>query len=493
MWHAVSAYYNEHDPKAAAWLRELITEGLIADGEVDTRSITDVQPDELKGFVQCHFFAGIGGWSYALRLAGWDDDRPVWTGSCPCQPFSAAGAQAGGDDPRHLWPAWFRLIKECQPHTVFGEQVESAVAHGWLDLVCDDLEGEGYAVGAVGLPACSVGAPHIRQRLWFVAESSGTRAGRDTGAAFSAEACGPSSWGADGERCRDTPQSIGATGKLADTQQQRARGDSRAMGRTKYAATSSKPEARGEAIHAKHGGPTGKLADAEHPQRRPLHDDREDGRDGAHSGRGEAHGEPGTCGEVHLLAHPQSGGQREHGGVPGDTGHLDERDTVEQLGDTNIPGRQARHNESVRAATRTGEPSQPSAYEQLGHPSAARLQGRNVEDVSGARGRDEGGELASANPEQLGHAEGERDANRRQRSGGGESNNASPWRDLLWLPCRDGKARPTQPGLQPLAHGVSARVGLLRGYGNAIVPQVAAEVIAAYMTKRTNTTGGGSS
>ena len=118
----MSAYYNEHDPKAAAWLRELIKQGHIADGEVDERSIVDVKPEDLRGFVQCHFFAGIGVWSYALRQAGWSDDRPVWTGSCPCQSFSAAGKGAGFDDPRHLWPHFYRLISECHPPVVFGEQ-----------------------------------------------------------------------------------------------------------------------------------------------------------------------------------------------------------------------------------------------------------------------------------------------------------------------------------------------------------------------------------
>ena len=164
-------YYNEFDPYAAQWLRNLIDAGHIAKGEVDTRSIKDVNASDLTGYVQCHFFAGLGGWSHALRLAGWPDNRPVWTGSCPCQPFSAAGTQKGTADDRHLWPVWFNLIRECRPGVVFGEQVEAAINHGWLDLVQSDLESEGYACGAAGIPAAGVGAPHIRQRLWFVADA----------------------------------------------------------------------------------------------------------------------------------------------------------------------------------------------------------------------------------------------------------------------------------------------------------------------------------
>jgi DNA (cytosine-5)-methyltransferase 1 len=171
----VAAYYNEFDRKTAAWLRELIKAGLIADGEVDERSITDVEPADLAGFTQCHFFAGIGGWSYALRLAGWPDDRPVWTGSCPCQPFSSAGRGDGERDPRDLWPAWFWLIAERRPVSVFGEQVADAGRNGWFDRLCSDLEAADYAVGACVLGAHSAGAPHIRQRLYFVADASGNR------------------------------------------------------------------------------------------------------------------------------------------------------------------------------------------------------------------------------------------------------------------------------------------------------------------------------
>lgn len=167
-----SAYYNENDPQMAAWLRELIKEGAIAPGEVDERSIEDVLPIELAGFAQCHFFAGIGTWSHALRCAGWSDNRSAWTGSCPCQPFSVAGKRAGLADERHLWPAWFHLIKQCRPDVVFGEQVASRGGYEWLDLVHDDLEAAGYAVGALDLPACGFGAPHIRNRIFFVADAA---------------------------------------------------------------------------------------------------------------------------------------------------------------------------------------------------------------------------------------------------------------------------------------------------------------------------------
>jgi DNA (cytosine-5)-methyltransferase 1 len=166
----VIAYYNEFDPRAAAWLRELISAGLIAPGDVDTRSIKDVSPHELTGYTQQHFFAGIGGWSLALRLAGWPDSRPVRTGSCPCQPFSQAGQGKGEADERHLWPVFRDLIAFGEPAVTFGEQVASAAGRQWLARVRADLEGLGYGVGAADLCAASVGAPHIRQRLFWLAD-----------------------------------------------------------------------------------------------------------------------------------------------------------------------------------------------------------------------------------------------------------------------------------------------------------------------------------
>jgi DNA (cytosine-5)-methyltransferase 1 len=163
--------YNEIDPYAAKWIGNLVAAGHVAPGEVETRSIRELQPGDVQQHGQAHFFAGIGVWSHALRAAGWPDDEPVWTGSCPCQPFSSAGRRGGVADDRHLWPEWFRLIRECRPPVVFGEQVASADGYHWLDAVRADLEGEGYAFGAADLCAAGVGAPHARQRLFFVAHS----------------------------------------------------------------------------------------------------------------------------------------------------------------------------------------------------------------------------------------------------------------------------------------------------------------------------------
>lgn len=175
------AYYNEYNKHAAATLRELMAEGWIPEGVVDERPIQLVQPSDLRGYTQCHFFTGGGGWPHTLKnLVGWPDSEPVWTASCPCQSFSDAGAGRGFDDERHLWPEMFRLIAECRPPLIFGEQVEAAVRRGsgiqsWLDLVSSDLASAGYAFGAAVFPAAYVGAPHLRERLYFVADSDGVR------------------------------------------------------------------------------------------------------------------------------------------------------------------------------------------------------------------------------------------------------------------------------------------------------------------------------
>jgi DNA (cytosine-5)-methyltransferase 1 len=193
----VKAFYNEIDPFCCAWISNLMDAGLITPGKIDDRSIEDVTPSDLEGYGRIHAFAGLAGWERALELAGWPTDRPVWTGSYPCQPFSKAGKGAGFDDKRHLWPAWQWLIQQSRPDTIFGEQVDGKDGYMWLDLVSLDLEAMGYAYGPVVFPSAGVGAPNIRHRIFWVGHP--TRGGR----------------GDNGDEC-GTPENAG-TGQLATT------------------------------------------------------------------------------------------------------------------------------------------------------------------------------------------------------------------------------------------------------------------------------------
>lgn len=167
-------YYNEIDPYCCAWLKNLTAKKLIPAGDIDGRDIRDVCPGDLRGYNQCHFFAGIGIWARAVADAGWPDDRPVWTASCPCQPFSQAGKGAGFADERHLWPDLFWLIEQCRPVTILGEQVASRDGYAWLDLVQADLEGSRHAFGACVAPAAGFGAPIGRHRIYWMANAFGS-------------------------------------------------------------------------------------------------------------------------------------------------------------------------------------------------------------------------------------------------------------------------------------------------------------------------------
>jgi len=384
----MAAYYNEIEPYAAEWLRNLIKAGHIPHGEVDTRSIVDVAPDDLRGFTQCHFFAGIGGWSHALRLAEWPDDRPIWTGSCPCQPFSVAGKGAGTDDPRHLWPHFHRLITANRPPVVMGEQVAGQAGYGWLDGVRADLAREGYASRGVDIPACSVDAPHIRQRLYWVAtdveNTSHHRAGGDVGASGDG---GRSTLDAGAEGLRQAHRQGGAD-----------RLDARSVG---------------------------DMADAENLRREEW--ERQDRQQDA----------GGCC----------------QGGM--DVARIDENN----MADLHQSGQLDPINNGERA--KGMGPSQPSWNSGGDHMADAKQYGSGCQTEPACDEPQEGNGPADQY--------------------GGHSRASSFWSDHIWLTGSDGKARRSKPGLPLLAHGVSNRVGRLRAYGNAIVPQVAAEVVRAFM------------
>jgi DNA (cytosine-5)-methyltransferase 1 len=165
-------YYNEIDPYCVGVLRVFMENGEIPHGHIDTRSIEDVVPSDLEGFDECHFFAGIGVWAYALKRVkereNFRDGESIWTGSAPCQPFSKAGARNGFDDERHLWPSFHHLIRARKPTVIFGEQVKD---DDWIDLVHSDVGSMGYAFGSVSLPAAGFGAPHVRDRAYWVADA----------------------------------------------------------------------------------------------------------------------------------------------------------------------------------------------------------------------------------------------------------------------------------------------------------------------------------
>lgn len=170
----MTAYYNENDPYAAQFLRNLIAAGCIAPGYVDERDIRDVRADDLFAYIQCHFFADIGGWSYALRLAGWPDDAPGWSASCPCPPWSRARVwhteTAGKKDARDLWPTFFPLVKAVRPIRLVGEQVAGKKVQPWIKRTKADLQSIGYRVRDRTEKAHKRGSPQGRERFYFSAD-----------------------------------------------------------------------------------------------------------------------------------------------------------------------------------------------------------------------------------------------------------------------------------------------------------------------------------
>ncbi len=387
----MSHLYNEIEPNAAAWMKNLMDAGEIPQGKIDVRPIQQITGTDLAGLRQFHTFVGIGGWPLALRLAGWPEDREVWTGSCPCQPFSSAGKGGGVADARHLWPEFFRLIKECRPATVFGEQVGSKAGIGWLDGVQADLEGEGYTCGAVIVGAHSVGAPHIRQRIYWVA---------------TLERLGDSDGAQDHAKRRPDESGRNAVERVIETL----------------------------------------------PERQASHDGL------------------GRSGEAGRLQHAAGDGRDERGAEPGGRG-VESRCAVGGVADGPDARRDDAGQHDGRRSLEAARPEQRSG---------------GVGEVDGLADDDEGQQ--------------ERGQGRGEQDGIAVPVGSGPWSDYRIIPCTDGKARRTGARVFPLAHGIPrrmeqdgpwrkglargasrARIGMLKGSGNSIVPGLAAEFVRAFM------------
>ncbi|MET0407063.1 MAG: DNA cytosine methyltransferase [Hyphomicrobium sp.] len=420
---APEAYYNEIDPWAAQFVRNLIDKGYLPYGVVDERSIVDVEPDDLIGFTQCHFFAGIGGWGLATRLAAWPDWREIWTGSCPCQPFSVAGKGAGTADERHLWPDMFRLIRARRPLVVMGEQVAAAAGKHWLDGVLTDLEGADYASRALVLPACAVNAPHRRDCLWWVARNLIVGNGDDARS--------------QGHR-RDVALESGR--QITHRSAAQTGGD---------LVLADAVDAVAECGTRPGTGP------GQAPGRRSP---------GELDGHRDAVSRDGSGLDGGYVADAESSGRVE-GRVAGATSARE--DGTRSADDcVDVPDADSRRFEGVTERYVT---TRREFLAQDGHDvDGYRVSGSESDDVVNA-------DLACAGQEW------EQRSGQFSRLGGNtQADFGEHWATDAWVIGYDGKARRVEPGIRLLAHGVSGRVAKLRAGGNAIVPQEAAECIAAF-------------
>lgn len=479
-------YVNEFDPNAAAWIRELMKMKALPEGEVDERSITDVEPSDITGFTQCHFFAGIGGWLQALILGRIPWDLRLASASLPCQPWSASGLQLGEEDDRHLYPTFHNLVLACRWPLIFGEQVSSSKVVGpvhrpdrlplrgeeppvWYSGIRDSLESASYTVGALDIPApgigtdCEVGIVrgdsfewqpgrigpnHIRQRLYWCAWLADSRrllherglrpleTLRPVGAAEGTRDQRQWSWpdfGRGGEFGAELPESD----LLADTNgngfESRRSSDKSGKGSPK--------EKTGASVELGRRSMSG-IDGLEHGKREGLE---------GHRGNGRDRNQP-------RWVDPDEAGSTAEAGRDGDS----------QLADRNRNGRPEMRGdfaeEELHGAFRDSNACGPS-------------------DTDGRHACEE----------------------RQQRSGQhglvAADRNLGFWLNSALIPCTDGKARRIESGTFPLAHGIprgvvpsgdpgdeeyvkatgEARTTRLRGYGNAIVPQLAAEFIQTCM------------
>lgn len=495
-------YYNEFDPNAAQWLRNLISKGLIPEGVVDDRSITEVKPKDLQGFTQCHFFAGIGGWSLALQLAGWPTTRPVWTGSCPCQPFSTAGNRKGKSDERHLWPVWFGLIKAVQPAIIFGEQVASAIGHGWLDDVAEDLESVRFNDNRENMHRMQDPETfdRVSEILWEVKRGRPTNlqtlpAGiREEVAQFIGRIQGGAASETPRYRQNLSPEiqhgkqgtlfNIGMSSPLPEKENPVRSGPTR-RGNSK---ANRWGILRGQRVPVEYDHLCGEAI--QHAFNRP--DQSETGL------RLQQHQDCCFCGQCRNGRLGRRCIQENHGKmdgeinaeqepcVTGETGNQPKKGFTHGWLDDVYQGLEAEGyacGSAVLPACSVGAPHKRDRLWFVAHNDSERgerecIPVREEQEKDFKANRDVSINVADTiDPRPQGH----RRLEQEPIPQGWEGAQRHPWQTGIWIDCPDKKQRLIEPSIPLLADGVPARVVKLRALGNAIVPQVAAEFIKSYM------------
>ena len=360
---------------------------LIPFGHISRASIRDLRSSDIPPSTrQAHFFAGIGGWPLALQLANWPSSIPVWTGSCPCQPYSVAGKRKGDADDRNLWPQFLRLIRHHRPPVCFGEQVAGKAGKVWLDGVRSNLEKLGYEVGAADLCAAGVGAPHIRQRLYWVAFATGQGWERRIVEAIREE--------------QRTVERGGVIGGVAHGEDQRC-GQECEDNRREFEGGEEKRRATGSGSSGVSGGVAHSQSTLRGPS--PLH-------------------WPDHINEIQKGPQsPSSSGER---GQSCSGGVVHPQRNLRKSGRTSIQSNKSDATAQRRASIESGRPG----------------------DI---------GTIADSGLDW--------------------------WSNFQLIPCLDGYYRRIEPGTHPLSHGVPSRLVKLRGYGNAIVPPLAAEFIRSFL------------
>ena len=175
----MSIYYNDIDPYCCKVLRARIADGLLPQGDVDETDIRSVSGDTLRRYQQLHLFAGIGGFPLGMRMAGFPEDISVITGGFPCQDVSVGGRQAGLNGQRStLWFEYYRIIRDLRPQWVLAENVCGILSNEsgrFFGRVLSDLANGGYHATWQVLCARDFGAPHLRQRVFIVANRNSQR------------------------------------------------------------------------------------------------------------------------------------------------------------------------------------------------------------------------------------------------------------------------------------------------------------------------------